>query len=231
MNIAFRLTTLSLVMMLYLGCNANQPCTVPLEQSPELRGFRLGMSLSGIQNRFSGFPSVSANRFGVATVEISSDYRKNVLNEAIGDDVVSSLSASSFPELNELKHVHLKLLDGRLIEITVFYPNDIKWQSADEFVQKTGEVLKLDGQWQPLGKDNEYSESRFLQCGDILKGFNVTAGFRKPPSESPSLFAPKLPYVQLEDFMHGEMEIFSRKKESEERAKREEERRKQTFRP
>jgi hypothetical protein len=128
MNIAIRLTTLSLIAVLHLGCSANQPCTVTLEQSPELRGFRLGMSLSDIQKRFSGFPSVSANQIGVATVEISPDYIKQILNEPIGNDVVSSLNASSFPELNELKHVHLKLLDGRLIEITVFYPNNIKWR-------------------------------------------------------------------------------------------------------
>jgi hypothetical protein len=230
MNIAIRLTMLSLVMVLYLGCSANQPCTVPLEQSPELRGFRLGMSLSDIQKRFSGFPSVSPNQFGVASVEISSDYVKNVLNEPIGDDVVSSLSASSFSELSELKHVHLKLLDGRLIEITVFYPNDIKWQSADEFVEKTAEALKLNGTWKHLS-NSEYSESRLLQCGDIVKGFFVKAGFQKPPIGSPSSFAPKLPYVELQDFMQGEMEVFKRKRESEERAKQEEERRKETFRP
>lgn len=230
MNIAIRLTTLSLIAVLHLGCNANQPCTVTLEQSPELRGFRLGMSLSDIQNRFSGFPSVSANQIGVATVEISPDYIKNALNEPRGDDVVSLVSASSFPELNELKHVHLKLLDGRLIEITVFYPNNIKWQSADEFVQKTSEALKLNGTWKRLS-DSDYSNSRLLQCGDILKGFFVKAGFQKPPIESPSSFAPKLPYVELQNFMQGEMEVSRRKRESEEKVRREEERRKEKFRP
>ena len=230
MNTAIRLMTLILAVVLYLGCSTSQPCTVPLEQSPELRGFRLGMSLSDIQKRFSGFPSVSANQFGVATVEISPDYIDNSLNEPIGDDVVSLLSASSFPELKQQKHVQLKLLDGRLIGITVFYSNDIKWQSADEFVAKTAEILKLNGTWKHIS-DSEYSETRLLQCGDIVKGFFVKAGFQKPPLASPSSFAPKVPYVQLQDFMQGEMEVFKRKKESEEKAKREEEKRKETFRP
>lgn len=230
MSTSIRFLTISLLIVLCLGCSTNQPCTVPFEQSPEVRGFRLGMSLSDIQKRFAGFPSVSANQLGVATIEISRGYVKNVLNEPIGDNVVTSLSASSFPELTELKHVELKLLDGRLIEITVFYPNDIKWQSADEFVQKTSEALKLNGTWKHLS-DSDYSNSRLLQCGDILKGFFVQAGFQKPPLGSSSSFASKLPYVQLQDFMHGEMEVSKRKRESEEKAKREEERRKETFKP
>jgi hypothetical protein len=188
------------------------------------------MSLSDVQKRFSGFPSVSANQFGAATVEISSDCVKNVVNEPIGDNVVTSLCASSFPELNEVKHVELKLLDGRLIEITVFYPNDIKWQSADEFVQKTSEALKLNGTWKHVS-DSDYSNSRLLQCGDILEGFFVQAGFQKLPIGSPSSFTPKLPYVQLQDFMRGEMEVSKRKRESEENAKRDEERRKEIFKP
>ena len=230
MNTDIRLLTISLLVVLCLGCSASQPCTVPFEQSPEIRGFRLGMSLSDIQKRFSGFPSISANQFGVATVEIDKYYFKNVLNEPVGDNVVTSLSAASFPELSELKHVQLKLLDGRLIEITIFYPNDIKWQSADEFVQKTSQALKLNGSWKRLS-DSDYSNSRLLQCGDILKGFFVQAGFQKPLIGSSSSFAPKLPYVQLQDYMHGEMEVSRRKRESEEEARREEERRKETFKP
>src|SRR5215213_5442468 len=103
-----RITALGFAMVLHLGCSTNQPCTVPMEQSPELRGFRLGMNLSDIQKRFSGFPNVSANEIGVATVEISNDYVKNVLNEARGENVVSSLGVSEFPELSELKHLQLK---------------------------------------------------------------------------------------------------------------------------
>jgi hypothetical protein len=102
--------------------------------------------------------------------------------------------------------------------------------SADEFVQKTSEALKLNGTWNRLS-DSDYSNSRLLQCGDILKGFFVKAGFQKPPIGSPSSFAPKLPYVELQDFMQGEMEVSRRKRESEEKVRREEDRRKETFRP
>ena len=80
MNGIVRLILLSLLAALHLACNADKPCTLKLEQSPELRGFRLGMLMADIQKRFSGFPSVSANELGVATVEISNDYVRNVLD-------------------------------------------------------------------------------------------------------------------------------------------------------
>lgn len=230
---SLRLLALALVTALHLSCSVKQPCTVSLAQSPELRGFRLGMSLSDIQKRFPGFPPVSANRFGLAKVELSNLYVRNVLDRPVGNDMVSLVSAAPFPELKELKHVELKLLDGRLTEITVYYPNDIKWESADEFARKTGEVLKVNGSWSKVGKDNEYSEVRSMQCGGVMEGegFRISAGFRRPTLENPGLEEGKLPYVNLEDFWGGEMKLFSRERESEEQTRRQEEERKQTFKP
>ena len=47
-----------------------------------------------------------------------------------------------------------------------------------------------------------------MQCGwnESDKMFMVHAGFARPPSEGVSVADVKLPYVGLEDFMHGEME-------------------------
>jgi hypothetical protein len=230
-----RLITLTLAVLLHLACTVDKPCTVTMENAPELRGFRLGMSLSDIQKRFPNFPAsnISANQFGVATVDMSAVYRDNNFGTPLGHNIISLYYISSFPELSGLKHVELKLLDGRLIEVTVFYPNDIKWQSVDEFVQKTSEALKLNGSWHKIGTDGTYSESRLLQCGwnEPDGMFMVHAGFKKPPADGVSVADFKLPYVGLEDFMHGEMEIFTRQKASDEKAKQDEEQRKQTFRP
>ena len=220
--------------MVNLAC-AGKPklCTLKLQQSPELRGFRLGMSISDIQKRFPGFPSVSANEAGLAIVEISDVYVRNVLDRPVGENVISLVSAAPFPELKELKHVELRLIDGRVTEITLYYPNDIKWNSADEFAQKTGESLKLDGGWQKVGEDSDYSEVRSMQCGGYSEGegFRISAGFRKPTLENRNLEETKLPYVQLEDFWAGQMTEYRRKKEIEEKRKREEDERKKTFKP
>ena len=112
-----RLTTLSLAVLLHLACTVDKPCTVTMENAPDLRGFRLGMSLDDIQKRFPNFPSfqISANQIGVATVQMSAAYQDNHFGNPDGSNIVSLYYISSFPELSGLKHVELQLLDGRLI--------------------------------------------------------------------------------------------------------------------
>lgn len=191
------------------------------------------MSLSDIQKRYPGFPSVAANQLGLAEIEISNAYVRNVLNKPAGESVVSFISAAPFPELKELKHIELKLIDEKVTEIKVYYPDDIKWKSADEFAQKTGESLKLDGSWEKVGTDSDYSDVRSMRCGGVLRGegFRISAGLRKPSLENGDLESTKLPYVELEDFWAGHMTEYERKTAIEEKRNREEEERKQTFKP
>lgn len=224
----FRLLIFTFAVAVLCACHRDEPCTVQYEQSPELRGFRLGMSVADIQSRFPGFPTPDANDLGLSTVEISDRYSSNSPKRQTGDMVMNFVNASLYPELNQLKFAELKLLDGKLIEVTVFYPNDLKWESADEFARKTGEALKLNGTWRKIGDDNSFSEIRSLQCGEVTKGFNVTAGMRKSPLVDEY---GKLPYVQLQDFWKGELELYDRKKARDERRKREEQERKNTFKP
>lgn len=226
-----RLLVLGLIVGIVSSCAVQERCTVKMEQSPEIRGFRLGMSMSDIQKRFPEFPAVSANQIGLTTVEISSVYVRNELNKAVGDNVISLVSSSPFPELRDLKHLELQLLDARVIQVIVYYSNDIKWKSADEFVQKTGEALKLNGTWRKVGEDDAYSEHRGLVCTESIDPFTVGAGFRNPILQNPNLERTKLPFVELRDVNNGDVEIYKRKKEIEEKKKREEEERKQTFKP
>jgi hypothetical protein len=230
MTTGIRLIALTLAALLFVGCAVDKPCTVTTENAPELRGFRLGMGLSDIQKRFPSFPSsrISANQMGLAIVEMSTAHQNNALGSPEGQNFISLYYRGDYPELNDLEDIELKLLDGHLIEITVYYPNDIKWKSADEFAQKTSEALKLDGSWRQLGKDDDYSEARSMICGEAKAFFVVNAGFHKPPTSSMS--AGKLPYVELEDLMRV-MEIGRREEEIKKNKQQEEERRKQTFRP
>jgi len=127
-----------------------------------------------------------------------------------------------------LKYAELELLDGRLVEINVYYPNDVNWKSADEFAQKTGEALKLSGTWRKVGQDNDFSEMRHLMCGDVLHLFNVSAGLRRSPILNEY---GNYPYVQFQDFRGAVMDVYDRKKVRDDRRKREEEQRKETFKP
>jgi hypothetical protein len=224
----FRLLIFTFAVSLVCACHKDEPCTVQYEQSPELRGFRLGMSISDIQRRFPGFPTPGADDLGLATVGISERYSSNAPQRRTGDIVMNVVNASLYPELNQLKYAELKLLDGQLVEITVYYPNDLNWKSADEFARKTGEAMKLNGTWRQVGNDDSFSEIRHLQCGDVTKGFWVSAGMRRPPL--PDDYG-KFPYVQLQDFWKAEMELYKRKEARDERRKREEQERKDTFKP
>lgn len=228
-----RILIIGVLVNLQFSCASEKPCTLKLAQAPELRGFHLGMSLAEIQSRFPGFPSVSGNQYGLATVEISSAYARNVLDQSAGDKVISLVSAAPFPELRELKHIQLKLMDGRVTDILIYYSNDIGWKSADEFAQKTGESLKLDGSWRKVGADSDYSEARSMQCGGPLKGegFTISSGIQKPSLENPLLKESKLPYVELKDMWAGQMTEFERKDALQEKKKSEDEQRKKTFTP
>lgn len=222
-----RILALCLIVIAQVACSSTKPCTVELEQAPELRGFRLGMSLEDIRKRFPGFPGQNS-QIGLATVEISCT--NDMLGRSSGDDYNEIIFTRGWDcsELNDVKHIELKLLDWRLIEITVYYSNDIKWKSADEFAQKTGEALKLDGTWQKVGNDDEYSHMRSMDCGKTSTGFSVYVGFRSLPFLANS---DKLPYVTLKNFMSGELEVLKRKAKIEEKTKREEEEHKQIFKP
>lgn len=225
-----RIITLCLIVIAQAACSSTKPCTIELEQAPELRGFRLGMSLEDIRKRFPGFPGASS-KIGLSTVEISCASENVMLNRSSGDDYneISFTSGWGCPEVNkDVKQVELKLLDWRLIEITVYYSNNIKWKSVDEFARKTGEALKLDGTWQKVGDDDEYSQMRSMDCGKSSAGFLVYAGFSSPPFIANS---DKLPYVRLKNLMGGELEVLKRKGKIEEKTKREEEECKQIFKP
>jgi hypothetical protein len=221
------LIILLLVAGVVSACKSEQPCTIKLEQSPELRGFRLGMSVSESQRRFPGFATPNADDLGLASVEISNS-PSNTGPRFTGEGTINLVNASPWPELNQLKYTQLKLLDGRLVEITVYYKNDVNWKSADEFAQKTGEALKLNGTWRKVGQDSDFSETRSLMCGDVLHLFNVSAGLRRLPDLNEY---EKFPYVQFQDFQGAVMDLYDRKKARDERRKREEEQRKETFKP
>jgi hypothetical protein len=118
------------------------------------------MSIADIQRRFPGFPTPEADDLGVSTIEISSLYSSSSPSRRSGDVVLHFVNAAPYAELNQLKHSELKLLDGRLVEITVYYPNDLKWKSADEFAEKTREALKLNGTWRRVGNDSDFSALR-----------------------------------------------------------------------
>jgi hypothetical protein len=208
-----RLFVLSLIVLNYAACS--QPCALTLEQAPELRGFRLGMNLEQIQRRFQGFPNPPANEFGLATVIIDPTVR----NEVRSNTGYTFIDASRYPDFNGVDRIYLKIVDGHVAEIEVYYKNDLNWRSVDDFVARTSESLNLRGSWRTQNEDY-----KSLSCS----GFSVYAGIKEDYLRMDR--HEKLPYIKLVNFMRA-LEPMMREHNRNENANRREQERRDSFNP
>jgi hypothetical protein len=183
-------------------------CTLKLEQSPELRGFRLGMDVKQVVARFPELQVESADEFGSRQVEIypSSDR--------------SQLKKSGF---ENVERVALTFFEERLTSVSVRYDTSIKWKSPDEFVSRIAGPLGLSGTWRPVDRWR-----RTLECD----GFRVTAGAGLLTLVTLEETAAG---VTLEErrkvLMERRRKLESALKEKEEKQRREEAERKKAFKP
>ena len=156
------LLKLCLVALFLNSCAVEKPCTLIPEQAPELRGFKLGLSLPEVRQKFPDFPQPKELEYGKAIAKV---YPWQV------------------SEQNALKDIEIEFVDNRIVKIEVFYNDELKWKSADEFAQKTGEAMKLDGTWKKVGDDTSTSEWRAMSCRMLSvglaskKGLPITCDF------------------------------------------------------
>lgn len=190
-----------LVPVSQLAC-VTQRCTRELTQAPELRGFKLGMTLDQIKSKYPSVAIPAANEFGLTKITLSP----------------SMMNTTQHPELSDTKSITLEAVDGRLSSIKVKYTNAQKWTSVDEFLRRISESFNLDGDWE---KSKSSKEMKWLWCN----GFHLYAGFKEEYGEYQSY-----PYVELEDStanMTPHMREYDKRKKQE----AEEEERRKTFKP
>ena len=85
--------------LFFNSCAVKKPCTLKLEQIPELRGLKLGMTLQEIQKKS---PNVSPPR--------QVGYGKSFL----------SIETVKYPELKDVKYLELELVDEKIVKITTY---------------------------------------------------------------------------------------------------------------
>jgi hypothetical protein len=139
-NMVSVFVAISICVFIMLSTSCSQPCTLRVETAPELRGFRLGMSIEQIQNKFRGLSIPPANEFGLATVIIDSSVSADQINPSTAHSFVA---AARYPEFSGVRRIYLEIVDGSLATIKVFYKNEPKWNSVDEFISRTSEALRL----------------------------------------------------------------------------------------
>jgi len=209
-----KLLAIHFLLLINFGCSTR--CTKPLNQAPELRGFRLGTSVNEIQNRFPGFPQLSPDEFGLAKVIIQATNIPEAVLPA-GDNYVL-VSVSRYPEIGGTDRIILKFVDGKIASIKVYYPDDIKWSSVDEFVKKTSESLDLPNGWETPDYTKDYLHV-------FCNGFFVRAG-----RDHEKFDEKKLPFVEVGDTLASVQPSFREVDKRENENKAEEERRR-TFKP
>jgi hypothetical protein len=121
-------------------------------QSPEIRGFRLGMSLSEALKQFNGLQALPADGIGQQRIKIS------VIGGGIFYEGANSSSGQkfspgndSYPVLKGLHSLELGLLDERIYSLSLEYDVSVKWNSLDDFAKQISASLGLTGVWRQIG--------------------------------------------------------------------------------
>lgn len=183
---------LSVCIMFQTSCTnsiATPKCTITLAQSQEIRGFRLGMTLDELKQKFPNLPEPkyeprykSDSIFGLPELEF---YSVSSHENSSGTTTVF-VDKNQYPDFKGIHNIIVQFLDNKICSIKVTYKTETKDPKIkEEFYQKIYELLKLDGGWtQP---NSEEADKKLMTCS----GFTVLVNMNKDLSGN------YLPYVIL----------------------------------
>lgn len=160
MNPQFRFHLLSIVaVLLLIGCvpAATAQCTLKSDQlpdTPELHGFRLGMTPEQAKARVPLIQFGRADEIGVIKTSI------NPLYDPRFDKV-------SFADV---RTISLDFLDEKLTTLWIGYESTFKWQTVDAFVAGISQSLKLPASWSPKRGGQQ------LRCDGFTIAVSLIAG-------------------------------------------------------
>jgi len=109
-----------------------------------------------------------------------------------------AVNVSRFPEFAEINTVELKLVDGRVSQIELTYPDDSKWRSEEDFQIFVAQTLHLPDQryWKPEPRPRYGEQGASVSCN----GLTVRAGFHLIIGSAPGGPAPiAFPFVVVTD--------------------------------
>lgn len=193
----FFLLVITLFSILLLTSCKSEPakidklCTLTLEQFPEIRGFRIGMTLEQILQKY---PTLC--KFDATIRDANFIIRTSGLSLPIQDDEYSPttidygihpcstqtrmLSPNEYPDLNGIYKIELTIKENRLTNLKVKYGETKDMQFFNNFAQKVKETLGLtewsnwqvseNPRWKLIGNQSYRIESKFnnLQCNKLI---------------------------------------------------------------
>jgi len=209
-------------------------CPLRLDQSPELRGFRLGMTQAAMLARLPGVTLEKPDKFGLARLRLSIIDSASLVKSSARDRVVQPdmlagpnegsayvIDSSRFPALKGVRRIEMRLIDGRLAYLQISYDDEIKWESIDQFVETISMTLKLPQDWQVPEDSGGSSQQKELRCEGFLITAN-TVGDATDIHTGPELI--------LQDLAAWNA-MSKRQNDVVEKSKREEDQKRKTFKP
>jgi hypothetical protein len=204
-------------------------CT--LTQAPELRGFRLGMSMEDAVARFRGLEVSPANEQGYTSLELEFQNEKTFSILGDKDQIVRkdlgsfTINRSKVEGFDNVDRIGLSFLDGRIFEIEIRYYQSVQWNSLDEFAATISKTLNLSGVWKPsssysrvnvieaITKGRKAIESRTIECNAFRVSAFLEARYLGDYGAMSYYISP---HVQIEDVV-AENEFAKRIKDREEK--------------
>ena len=151
---------LVLLTVIGLGCagTTQAQCTQKISElpaSPELRGFKLGMTKEDVKTSVPQTVFGRTDAFGVSKTTINPYFDSRI----------------DKPRFAGIRSVSLDFLDDHLTSLWIGYDETFKVQTIDEFIKLISESLQVPDQWLPWK-----SRGRQLSCGDFQLIVTTVAG-------------------------------------------------------
>ena len=207
-------------------------CPLGISQSPELRGFRMGMTQAAVLARLPGITVGKPDKFGLARLRLSiidssalilmAPKDKGIQQDmAVGPNDGSAfvLESGRFPIFKGVRKVQMRFIDGRLSYLEVTYDDSIKWDSIEEFVDTVATNLKLPKDWKTPA-DSDSGQGKELRC----EGFVIAANMGDSAEINSG------PELILEDLAAWEA-LSKRQNDIVDKAKRAEDEKRKAFKP
>jgi len=153
----FAKLSIAFVSVLCGVANVSAQCSLKIDQIanvPELRGFRLGMTLDQVKARVPQIQFGRADEIGVTRTSINPSFDPQ-------------FDQASF---TDVRTVSLEFLDGRLTSLWIGYEESFKWKNVDQFVDGISKSLTLPSRWSPKKAGQQ------LRCGDFTIFVSMIAG-------------------------------------------------------
>jgi len=123
-----------------------------LKDTPELLGFRVGMTLDQVKAREPLVRFGRTDEFGVIRTSINPHFDTRFDQARYAD----------------VRTISFDFLDGKLVTLWIGYESSFKWPKLDEFVANFGKALDLQADWQPKRSGREIACDGFSIFASII---------------------------------------------------------------